>query len=93
VVARRGWGVAGCLVDAAAGQPPGHDAGLGLVEMPAGGLLGFLVAPAHRHTHVLTTHVCLGGPDGAAPALPLPLIRRLECTISDDPNVSRTVDA
>jgi hypothetical protein len=39
-------GVAGCLVDAAAGQPPGHDAGLRLVEVPAGGLLGLMVPAA-----------------------------------------------
>jgi hypothetical protein len=50
-------GVAGGLVDAAAGQPPGHDAGLALLQMPAGGLLGFMVAPAHRR------ELALAGPN------------------------------
>ena len=53
-------GVAGGLVDAAAGQPPGHDAGLGLFEVPAGGLLGFVVVPADRRVHYITTHLSCG---------------------------------
>jgi hypothetical protein len=34
------------VVDAAAGCSPGHLAGSGLVEMPAGGLLTSMVMPA-----------------------------------------------
>jgi hypothetical protein len=39
-------GVAGGVVDAAAGCSPGHLAGSGLVEMPAGGLVTSMVMPA-----------------------------------------------
>jgi hypothetical protein len=42
----RSVGITGCFLDAAAGQPPGHDAGLGLAEMPAGDPLGFWVLPS-----------------------------------------------
>ncbi len=41
-------GVAGCFVDAAAGQPPGHLAGPVLGELPAGCLLRAMMSPAGR---------------------------------------------
>src|SRR5215469_5504203 len=44
------------LVDAAAGQPPGHSAGLGLIEVPAGCLFGLMVAPAERRKLTRTHH-------------------------------------
>src|SRR5580692_4933174 len=36
-------GVTGCLVGAAAGQPPGHEAGLVLGQAPARRLLGLVM--------------------------------------------------
>jgi len=48
--AQASWlvGVAGGLVDAAAGCSPPHLAGSGLVEVPAGGLLAPVVMSAQR---------------------------------------------
>src|SRR5277367_798906 len=41
-------GVAGGVVDAAAGCPPGNVAGFGLGEVPGSGLLASVVMPAER---------------------------------------------
>src|SRR5215469_12054226 len=45
------------LVDAAAGQPPGHSARFGLFEVPAGCLLGLMMSSAQWRMVDIITHV------------------------------------
>ena len=47
--------LAGCLVTAAVGHSPGHDAGLVLGQLPAGRLLGLMMPAAQWHQVAITT--------------------------------------
>jgi hypothetical protein len=54
---RRSVRIADRLITAAAGQPPGHDAGLVVGQVPARCLLRPVMSSAERREVALTTHV------------------------------------